>query len=409
MHTSRNNPLVGVFRHSPSSQLPANPKILGLRSIIYGSCSKPPLFSQLQVQRDVRTAQPIKYNVLSSLRQYPPKKYSSSVGSRSSISTSQSAAVATTAAAQGTERDSSTLSAAHSANGAVRSRAEASSERASSGSSSNLDEVDPDGPTCAICLVPYRDGDEIRTLACNHCFHSECVSQWVFHRCLSKDELTSLDCPECRQDHVALSESGSTVSYAEGISRQSFLQAGQYLLEEGGYDFLSDFGSDAHSPFVCSRQPTPSSTPGLAVQWQLPMSPHRARSSANQEPSEAAKAGAVDVSRADGAVDRVCGGEIGVQTPPSPLVSEGNDGTSKDEHFSEGDSGAKVKTHAKPGDEHISLGDQLHGKRPAQDRDDKARAQHASQSTLLSSTFSHAPLCASEYSDCGLPLRGRPF
>lgn len=52
---------------------------------------------------------------------------------------------------------------------------------------------------------------------------------------------------------MALSETCSSAgdtagSPGEGISEMTFLQVGQRLVQEGGYDFLSDFGSDGHSP-----------------------------------------------------------------------------------------------------------------------------------------------------------------
>jgi len=58
---------------------------------------------------------------------------------------------------------------------------------------------------------------------------------------------------------VALSETcsseGEGGARGEGISEMSFLQVGQRLVQEGGYDFLSDFGSDGHSPTEKSTSP----------------------------------------------------------------------------------------------------------------------------------------------------------
>lgn len=211
---SKSNPLVGVFRHSPS--IPS--KSLGLKSILYSGMTKPPIFSQLQVSREAKKLPP--HNFLRSLRQIPTKVYTaSSVGSRS--------------------------------------------ERSSN--SPNQPDEDEHLPTCSICLNPYADGDELRTFACSHCFHNECVSKWIFHRCLDNEELASFNCPECRQNHVTLSEAGSSrSSLAEGISSLSFLQVGENMAREGGYDFLSDFGSDLQSPaprsMPCSPRPARSSS-----------------------------------------------------------------------------------------------------------------------------------------------------
>lgn len=209
MEDSKGNPLVGVFRHSPS-----NPsKSLGLKSILYQQGTPgPPIFTQLQVSRELKNIPP--HNILRSLRQIPTKVFSaSSMGSKSPES---------------------------------------------SDSPQQQAEAEADVPTCSICLAPYADGDELRTFACSHCFHNECVSKWIFHRCLDNADLNSFNCPECRQNHIALSEAGSSrTSLAEGICSLSFLQVGENMAREGGYDFLSDFGSDLPSPYMGSTPASP--------------------------------------------------------------------------------------------------------------------------------------------------------
>eukprot|EP00584_Thalassiosira_punctigera_P010169 CAMPEP_0172547076 /NCGR_PEP_ID=MMETSP1067-20121228/16692_1 /TAXON_ID=265564 ORGANISM="Thalassiosira punctigera, Strain Tpunct2005C2" /NCGR_SAMPLE_ID=MMETSP1067 /ASSEMBLY_ACC=CAM_ASM_000444 /LENGTH=354 /DNA_ID=CAMNT_0013334097 /DNA_START=211 /DNA_END=1275 /DNA_ORIENTATION=- len=32
---------------------------------------------------------------------------------------------------------------------------------------------------CQVCQFPYEEGDELRRLPCGHCFHKECVEQWL--------------------------------------------------------------------------------------------------------------------------------------------------------------------------------------------------------------------------------------
>jgi len=44
---------------------------------------------------------------------------------------------------------------------------------------------------CAICLCEYVEGDELRSLNCNHHFHSECVTDWLM--------LNKL-CPFCKTE-----------------------------------------------------------------------------------------------------------------------------------------------------------------------------------------------------------------
>ena len=32
---------------------------------------------------------------------------------------------------------------------------------------------------CQVCQFPYEEGDELRRLPCNHCFHKDCVDLWL--------------------------------------------------------------------------------------------------------------------------------------------------------------------------------------------------------------------------------------
>ncbi|KAL0560618.1 hypothetical protein IC582_001027 [Cucumis melo] len=45
-------------------------------------------------------------------------------------------------------------------------------------------------PECCICLVKYRDEEEVRQLPCSHFFHLKCVDKWL--------SITS-SCPLCKQ------------------------------------------------------------------------------------------------------------------------------------------------------------------------------------------------------------------
>eukprot|EP01036_Dinobryon_divergens_P034195 gene34194-44178_t len=164
MSDSKNNPLIGIFRHSPSQ---SSQKSLGLKGIIYSEKVNKPanMLSQLQVSKETR--QQAKENFLISLRQIPSKVFS--LSSRSSS-------------------DNSPLPAP--ADGSVEN----------------------DGrPVCSICIEPYEDGDELLTLACSHCFHSECVSEWFYQGCVERDSVDpkSFNCPECRQDHFLSSDRNS--------------------------------------------------------------------------------------------------------------------------------------------------------------------------------------------------------
>ncbi|RYG65109.1 hypothetical protein EON64_12610, partial [archaeon] len=208
---SRNNPLVGVFRHSPS----VISRSLGLKVGVMlqnTSTTSAPIISRLQAPPKEPPALTLsKRNFVTSLRQIPVKKYASTLTSRSSVTSTPDLP---------TQHNtfSSTLP------------SELPSNRPTS--------ID-DAPVCAICLEKYADGDEILTLACSHCFHSDCASKWFFHTCLNTADISSaFSCPQCRQDHVTLSEASSQVGSSSenvggleiGIGSQSFLSLGQNLL-----------------------------------------------------------------------------------------------------------------------------------------------------------------------------------
>ena len=46
---------------------------------------------------------------------------------------------------------------------------------------------------CAICLEPYQDGNELRTVMCLHRFHKNCIDRWLRTNCI---------CPICKQRSV---------------------------------------------------------------------------------------------------------------------------------------------------------------------------------------------------------------
>eukprot|EP01039_Chlorochromonas_danica_P003564 gene3563-3903_t len=194
---SKNNPLIGVFRHSPSAI-----RTLGLKVGMYqDSLPSAPVISRLlHLPRETASLTLSTRHFVSCLKQIPKKKFSaSSVSSRTSLSSLPFAANETPLA-----------------------------EQAEVEEDENLNQEDPDLPVCSICLEVYKDGDEIQTLACSHCFHADCGNKWF------------------KQDHIALSEASSaTGSCLEaGIIAQSCLSLGRSLFLEGGYDFLSDVTSE---------------------------------------------------------------------------------------------------------------------------------------------------------------------
>lgn len=258
---SKNNPLVGVFRHSPS----ASSILLGPRKLSTGKSIASPVISQLQISKQKQvspvlsslTAETVQRNsaprrdFLTSWKQIPLAKYDSSVASQ-----------------------------------------ESGNNPVVGASPSYVSERSDSVPVCSICLVPYVDGDKIKTLTCSHCFHSDCVGKWFFQiSCLDHEAEgeSHFNCPECRQDHFrqqkkaaaaaaataagvvvtasafdendacaatvsgtvdGASEQGTMASCTNDIAHNSFLSVGNYLLENT-FDFLSDVdgaaGSSLHS------------------------------------------------------------------------------------------------------------------------------------------------------------------
>ena len=40
-------------------------------------------------------------------------------------------------------------------------------------------DADEEQEACAICLLEYKDEDNIGTLQCVHEFHAECINKWL--------------------------------------------------------------------------------------------------------------------------------------------------------------------------------------------------------------------------------------
>mmetsp|Transcript_123016 Transcript_123016/g.192164 ORF Transcript_123016/g.192164 Transcript_123016/m.192164 type:complete len:325 (+) Transcript_123016:49-1023(+) len=45
---------------------------------------------------------------------------------------------------------------------------------------------------CAVCFAPFSIGEELRTLPCMHCFHTECIDRW-----LTSGRAGATSCPVC--------------------------------------------------------------------------------------------------------------------------------------------------------------------------------------------------------------------
>lgn len=69
----------------------------------------------------------------------------------------------------------------------------------------------PDDNTCSICLSEYRPKDTLKRIPeCQHCFHSDCIDEWLH---------LNATCPVCRTSPERLSPNdGSWYVYSWGSS-----------------------------------------------------------------------------------------------------------------------------------------------------------------------------------------------
>jgi len=83
------------------------------------------------------------------------------------------------------------------------------------------DDDDPNENTCAICIAPYEDGEEIsisHNRLCGHHFHKRCISEWL---------LTHEECPCCRNNYLTFNddeqaeEDGGPVEQERSIRQQA--------------------------------------------------------------------------------------------------------------------------------------------------------------------------------------------
>lgn len=47
---------------------------------------------------------------------------------------------------------------------------------------SKINTTDKGKLECTVCLLPFKDGDMIKTLQCLHCYHSKCIDDWLGKR-----------------------------------------------------------------------------------------------------------------------------------------------------------------------------------------------------------------------------------
>jgi hypothetical protein len=63
--------------------------------------------------------------------------------------------------------------------------------RGGAGASSAAAGVAGDAELCAVCQADYEEGEVLATLPCRHCYHRDCVNNWL--------ESYSRACPVCKE------------------------------------------------------------------------------------------------------------------------------------------------------------------------------------------------------------------
>lgn len=77
---------------------------------------------------------------------------------------------------------------------------------------SSQEEISDENILCIICQCDFENGDEIKTLPCNHEFHADCVQSWLLNE---KNE-----CPMCRKE-VTGETTTNTVEISHDIDLSS--------------------------------------------------------------------------------------------------------------------------------------------------------------------------------------------
>lgn len=102
---------------------------------------------------------------------------------------------------------------------------------------------------CPICLIDYVDGDEIRTLPCEHGFHTACVDAWLGN---------NASCPACRYSLRNFASSARRNAAGDGSNRRLSFSSG-VIFPRTRLSWRTIIPSSASTDTSQSSEPPPSS------------------------------------------------------------------------------------------------------------------------------------------------------
>eukprot|EP01041_Mallomonas_annulata_P011652 gene11652-24406_t len=113
---------------------------------------------------------------------------------------------------------------------------------------------DTDHPCCAICLDAFIDGDEIRVLDCEHCFHKSCVDTWLLGTLSDEATYTSV-CPTCRRSVNSINSptslSAAITDYTNtDIHPSTQIETEDNIIQSNVDSYYHDNGSISFNTFV---------------------------------------------------------------------------------------------------------------------------------------------------------------
>ena len=63
---------------------------------------------------------------------------------------------------------------------------------------------------CSVCLTAFEEGDQVRELPCGHCYHAECIDEWLLDKGRKPSGVEGLrglaSCPLCKRMPIELPE-----------------------------------------------------------------------------------------------------------------------------------------------------------------------------------------------------------